>query len=155
MRDSHSLMLTARVHREAASLCLSLVLFSIAPSNIWTLRSRGRRRTADSEPDSSSSPGVWTLCPVERDGCAGWDRPEGVAHWVGGGNDGLAKGGTEGTGEKGAHQYPVMAAWKSYCYRIAEITQDGQVCFLQLVLENNWGKVYLTSISRPWWKAAE
>ena len=74
--------------------------------------------------------------------------------WVGG-NDGLAKGGIEGTGEKGAHQYPVMAAWKSYCYRIAEITLDGQVCFLQLMLKKNWGKVYLNSISRPGRKAAE
>lgn len=97
--------------------------------NIWTLRSRGKGDcgTVDREPDSSSPPGASTLCPAEKAGvCRPGQGGEGVG-WDGGNDDDW---------RKAAHQYPVMAAWESYCYRNAAITQARQVYCL--VIHSCW-----------------
>ena len=83
-------MLTARAQRRAASLCLSLVLFSITPSNIWTLQSQeGEEDSWQWARQLLSARGFNSLSCREdwvwRRG-KGW----GGVSWVGR-NDGLAK----------------------------------------------------------------
>lgn len=132
MRDRHSLMLTACAHRRAASLRLSLVIFSITHSELCSLV--GERRTVDSEPDNSTPQGVWTLCPAEKNWCAVWNRGRGGVEWAGG-EMVLQESRNWGDWREEAHQYLVMAVLESYFYRNAEITQDK---FTSLILNSHW-----------------
>lgn len=81
------------MHKRAPTLCLSLFYFQspFLTSELLGLKGGG---AVDSEPDSSSPQGVWTLCPAGKDGMG----LEGRA-WLGG--DGLAKAASERTKERG------------------------------------------------------
>lgn len=130
MHDSHSLMLTARAQRRAASLCLSLVLFSITPSNIWTLQSQeGEEDSWQWARQLLSARGFNSLSCREDWVCRrgkGWGGVSWVCEewWFS----------KKGNWREVAHQYPVMAASENYCNRNAEITQGRLVYFLAFLI---------------------
>lgn len=129
-------MLTARAHRRAASFCLSLVLFSITPfltSELCSLKRWGGG-VGGQLTVSQTAPlhqGLQLFVLERWHGCAGRDRVERVQAGLEG-VMAFVKGGIKGAWRKAAHQYAVMGAWESYCYRNAEITQAGQVYFLSI-----------------------
>lgn len=96
MHDSRSLMLTPRVHRRAPTLCLSLVYFQSPrlTSELFRLKGGGGCSWQQAR-QLLTTRGMNSLSCRE-----GWNRVEEGVCWVRG-NDGLAKGETEGTGEKG------------------------------------------------------